>query len=81
MVFKQSSKVSKPANRLIPGKCQLITSSKAETEVVMSNSLITMKKANFLGIHVDGNLNFDYHVNQICKKSSKKIHTLTRICK
>ena len=40
-----------------------------------------MKKVKFLGIHVDGDLNFDYHVNQICKKSSKKNHTLTRICK
>ena len=34
-----------------------------------------------LSIHVDNRLDFDYHVSQLCKKSSKKLHELTRIFK
>lgn len=43
--FKQLSKVSKPVNRLNPGKCHLITTSKEETEVAISNSLIKNEKS------------------------------------
>ena len=34
-----------------------------------------------LGIHFNNDLNFDYHVNQLCKKASKKLHALARIAK
>ena len=34
-----------------------------------------------LGIHINNKLNFDYHVNQLCKKASKKLHALARIAK
>ena len=34
-----------------------------------------------LVIHVNNNLNFDYHVNQLCKKASTKLHDLARIAK
>ena len=34
-----------------------------------------------LGIYTSNNLNFDYHVNQLCKKTSKKLHALARIAK
>ena len=32
-------------------------------------------------IHVNNNLKFDYHVSQLCKKASKKLHDLARIAK
>ena len=32
------------------------------------------------GIHIDDNLNFDYHFNQLYKKPSEKLHALTRYC-
>ena len=35
----------------------------------------------FLGVHIDGRLDFDYQGNQICKKASKKIHALYMVCK
>ena len=34
-----------------------------------------------LGTHINNNLNFDYHVNQLCKKASKKLHPLATIAK
>ena len=30
-------------------------------------------------IHINNNLKFDYHVNRLCKKASKKPHDLARI--
>ena len=34
-----------------------------------------------MDIHIDNRLNFDYHVSQLCKKASKKLHALARIFK
>ena len=34
-----------------------------------------------LGIHMDVNLSFGFHVNQVFEKASKKLHALARICK
>ena len=34
-----------------------------------------------LGIHIDDRLNFDYHISQLSKKASKKLHALGRIFK
>ena len=34
--------------------------------------------SKLLGIHLNNDLNFDYHVNQLCKKASKKLHALAR---
>ena len=36
-------------------------------------------RVRFLGIYVDNKLNFDYHANQLCKKTSKKLHALPKI--
>ena len=41
---------------------------------VASCSMRDEDSVKLLGIHIKDNLNFDYHVNQICKKESKKIH-------
>ena len=43
---------------------------------VTSESMVKL-----LGIHIDNRLNFDYHVSQLCKKASKKLHALARIFK
>ena len=51
-------------------------------EIQVSNCCIGNQDiVNFFGIHVNNNLNFDYHVNQLCKKASKKLHALARIAK
>ena len=55
------------------GKCDLITRSTSPVEIQIENTIISsVKRVNFLGVHTDGRLDFDYHVNQICKKTSKK---------
>ena len=40
-----------------------------------------VKEMNILCTHIDNRLNFDYHVSQLCKKASKKLHALARIFK
>ena len=62
------------------GKCNLITSSTSPIEIQIENTIISsVKRVNLLGVH--GRLDFDYHVNRICKKTRKKIHALSRVCK
>ena len=65
-------------------KCHLIMSTKRNLEIkVLSCSTRNEDSVKLLGIHLNNDLNFDYHVNQICKKElrSKKLHALARIAK
>ena len=34
-----------------------------------------------LGIYIDSNFSFEYHINRICRKASQKLHALSRIAK
>ena len=34
-----------------------------------------------LGIYIDSNFWFEYHINRICRKASQKLHALSRIVK
>ena len=55
------------------GKCNLITSSTSPVEIQIENTIISsVERVKLLGVHIDRRLDFDYHVNQICKKASKK---------
>ena len=63
-------------------KNHLIVSTKKNLEIQVSNfSIRNEDSIKFLGIHFNNDLNFDYHVNQLCKKASKKLHALARIAK
>ena len=63
-------------------KCHLITSSKTPVGIKMANMTITSEeKVKLLGINIDNRLNFDYHISQLCKKTGKKFHALTRVFK
>ena len=54
-------------------KCNLITRSTSCVEIQIENIIISsVKRVKLLGVHINGRLDFDYHVNQICKKASKK---------
>ena len=65
-----------------PQKCHLRITSKVEMEISISNCAIKNEnRVKHLGIHMDGNLSFDFHVNQLCKNASKKLHALARTCK
>ena len=63
-------------------KCHLMTSSKVPVDIQISDiKVISESRVKLLGIHIDNRLNFDYHVSQLCKKASKKLHALARIFK
>ena len=63
-------------------KCHLIAISKVPVDIQISNIKVTSdSRVKLLGIHKDNRLNFDYHVTQLCKKTSKKLHALARIFK
>ena len=63
-------------------KINLIVSSKENLEIQVSScSIRNENSVKLLGIHINNNLNFDYYVNQLCKKASKKLHALARIAK
>ena len=63
-------------------KCHLIASSKVPVHIQISDIKVTSEsKVKLLGIHIDNRLTFDYHVSQLCKKASKKLHALARIFK
>ena len=47
-------------------KCNLITIDKSEEEIQLGEtSLTSINRVKLLGIHIDGRLNFDYHINQL----------------
>ena len=63
-------------------KCHLITNFKSPVKIDISGfTLIGEDRVKLLGVDIDGNLNFDYHVNKLCNKASKKCHALARVCK
>ena len=63
-------------------KSHLIVSTKKNLEIhVSSCSIRNEDNVKLLGIHFNNNLNFNYHVNKLCKKASKKLHALARIAK
>ena len=62
-------------------KSHLIVSTKKNLEIQVSSCSIGNEGYPLLGIHLNNNLNFDHHVNQLCKNASKKLHALARIAK
>ena len=60
----------------------LIASSKVSVDIQTSDIKVTSEsRVKLLGIYIDNRLNFDYHVSQFCKKTSKNLHALARIFK
>ena len=43
--------------------------------------ILNKEKVKFLGVNLEGRLNFNFHVNTLLKKASKKYHALARMCK
>ena len=63
-------------------KSNLIVATKENLELEVSCCSIRIEDSvKLLGIYINNKLNFDYHVNQLCKKASKKLHALARIAK
>ena len=58
-------------------KSNLILSSKENLGIQVSScSKRNRDSVKRLGIYINNNLNFDYHVNQVCKKASEKLDAL-----
>ena len=61
-------------------KSNLIVSTKKNLESQVSSCYVRNEDSvKLLGIHLNNDLNFDYHVNQLCKKANRKLHALARI--
>ena len=59
-------------------KSNLIVSTKKDLEIQVSRcSIKNEDSVKLLGIYLNNDLNFDYHVNQLCKKASKKLRLLS----
>jgi hypothetical protein len=43
---------------------------------VEGNTIHAQKVVKLLGVYIDVNLNFDLHVNEICKKAGRKLNVL-----
>ena len=57
-------------------KCHLIASSKVPVDIQISNIKVTSESTvKRLGINMHNRLNFDYHVSQLSKKTSKKLQS------
>ena len=62
-------------------KCHLVTSSNEPVSVTISGlPVVNEKRVKLLGINIEGRLGFDFHVNKLCNKASKKLNALARIC-
>ena len=57
----------------------LISKSNTVSMKINGVGVISSEFENLLGIKIDHELNFEHHLNGLCKKASSKLHTLARI--
>ena len=63
------------------GKCHLLTSSKTPVDVYISHTkILNEERVKLVGVNLEGRLNFNFNKNSLLKKTSKKYHTLARVC-
>ena len=61
-------------------KCHLLVSSNEKVTIkIGSHEIANTKREKLFGVHLDRRLSFDYHISQICKKSSRKVYALARV--
>ena len=51
------------------GKYYLLTSPNEKSNIFIGNSIINSKCGKLLGVKIDQKLNFNAHINTICKKA------------
>ena len=60
-------------------KCHLLVSPNEKVTIKIGNHEIdNTKREKLLGARLDSGLSFDYHISQICKKTSRKVCALAR---
>ena len=63
-------------------KCHLIIVNHQDNNIKIGNDIIISKTSvKLLGVTIDNKLNFNEHVDNICKKANNKLHALARIAK
>ena len=64
-----------------PDKCHLILRERGSTSYLNINGKYIFNSENekILGVYFDNKLNFDYHIDKLCKKASQKWHALARV--
>ena len=61
-------------------ECHLIVSTNELTEIQIGDSSIKNSASEeLLGVNIDGKLNFDCHVTNLCNKANKKFSVLARV--
>ena len=60
----------------------LVFGSKKKIRFQILNELVTSgNRVQQLDTHIEVAKSFDYHIEQLCKKDSKKLHALSRVTK
>ena len=63
-----------------PDKCHLLISNSDKVSICVHNYNIKSSKCEqLLGIKIGNKLNFNTHVNEICKKAGQKLNALLRV--
>ena len=63
-------------------KCHLIIVNNQDNNIKIGNDIIASKTSvKLLGVTIDNKLNFNEHVDNICKKANNNLHALARIAK
>ena len=66
--------------RINADKCHLLVSTNNTVKIKIRNFDITNSKSEkVLGVKFDHKLSSDYHISELCKKASRKIHALSRV--
>ena len=68
--------------KLNPGKCHyMVTGNKDVSHKIMllnNNEINSSNKEKLLGILLDSKLNFESHVDPLCRKARQKINAIAR---
>ena len=63
-------------------KCHLIIVNNQDNNIKIGNDMITSKTSvKLVGVRIDNKLNFNEHVDNICKKANNKLQALARVAK
>ena len=63
-----------------PDKCHFLISDVEDHEILIGDILVQNSESEkLLGIKLDRHLNFDSHIENLCKKASQKVNALSRI--
>ena len=72
-----------PSNDLVANaeKCHLLTAPKTPVDIHVSNTeILNEETVKLLGVKVEGRLNFDFQVNTLLGRASKKYRTFAKLC-